>query len=350
MPALQVTSYLPALRDMSCLPQGYKPTVGPSFLNIIEISVTLLLENVAFWRWVYAKMTIQGRMAIQCEINFPCSVRPWEKYHKNDDFPILQWEMIHFKMEFPISLWEILKNSFVDEKILKCHMKMVILRKFVMIRWSLSQDLAVYKADTSAILVNKYESDTSATKDTKYEAGTSATMDEFCRILSSWRALNLRLKPPRNGRYWADSSPTMGDKYDVDTSAKWPSLWGWDLCPDGQYKANTSAMKGNCMRLKPLPPQAHLCQTNNHCEANTSATTAYEVDIYATTGNKYDDNLSGKSTAFLSRKNILRHWFISSSVNPYIWGWYPRHDGNNYEAKLPQCATWSTTGEMYKGR
>jgi len=49
----------------------------------------------------------------------------------------------------------------------------------------LKSGFAVYKADTSAILVNKYESDTSATKDTKYEAGTSATMDEFCRILSS---------------------------------------------------------------------------------------------------------------------------------------------------------------------
>ena len=49
----------------------------------------------------------------------------------------------------------------------------------------LKSGFAVYKADTSAILVNKYESNTSATKDTKYEAGTSATMDEFCRILSS---------------------------------------------------------------------------------------------------------------------------------------------------------------------
>ena len=49
----------------------------------------------------------------------------------------------------------------------------------------LKSGFAVYKADTSAILVNKYESDTSATKDTKYEAGTSATMDEFCRTLSS---------------------------------------------------------------------------------------------------------------------------------------------------------------------
>ena len=49
----------------------------------------------------------------------------------------------------------------------------------------LKSGFAVYKADTSAILGNKYESNTSATKDTKYEAGTSATMDEFCRTLSS---------------------------------------------------------------------------------------------------------------------------------------------------------------------
>jgi len=49
----------------------------------------------------------------------------------------------------------------------------------------LKSGFAVYKADTSAILVNKYESNTSATELNKYEAGTSATMDEFCRILSS---------------------------------------------------------------------------------------------------------------------------------------------------------------------
>jgi len=60
------------------------------------------------------------------------------------------------------------------------------------------------------------------------------------------------------------------------------------------HEVETSATTGN-----------NLCQTNNHCEANTSATTAYEVDIYATTGNKYDDHLSGKSTAFLSRKKYF---------------------------------------------
>ena len=96
--------------------------------------------------------------------------------------------------------------------------------------------------------VKKYEGNTSAPKGNK--SGINLRLKPppnwaKCWILSPWRALNPRLKPLLQWSIWGRCLSQNGNRYEVETYA-----------PKGRYKANTSNMKGKCMRLKPLPQRA----------------------------------------------------------------------------------------------
>jgi len=142
------------------------------------------------------------------------------------------------------------------------------------------------------------------------------------------RVINMTLIPLPNGhRYEVETYAPMDNIRPIPQP--WRAIaWGWNLC----HHRHTFARPIIIVRLTHLP-QLHMKQISMPPRAINMMTIWVENQPH-----------------FYHGKNILRHWFISSSVKPYIWGWYPHHDGNNYEAKLPQCATWSTTGEMYKGR